>query len=94
MECVLVLPSGKAPHLGTECLHKQSVGISVCDTHPCFLAAGPWIISMRIFAVLLLKLVAQGLATPEISVLHSRSTNPISFSIDGVFLQPFAKAIT
>lgn len=69
VECVFVLPPGKAQHLGPKCLHKQSVDISVCDTHPCFLAAGLWIISMCVFAVLLLKLVAQGLATPEMSVL-------------------------
>lgn len=30
------------------------------DMHPCFLAGGPWVISMCAFTVLLLKLVAQG----------------------------------
>ena len=35
------------PCVCTRYLHKQSVGINLCDsTLPCFLAAGPWVIAM------------------------------------------------
>lgn len=84
----------KAQHVGPKYLYKQGVGISLCDTLCCLLAAQPQIIAMGASAVWLLKLAAQDWLHKESLSFYTSKKNAISFSIDVMFSHLSAKAIT
>ena len=74
--------------LHPEYLHKRSVGISLCDTLPCFLAAGPWVLAMSASAA------QSWLNRGSLSSAGKKANVISSFSIDVMCSSLSTKVIT